>query len=165
MGVAVSIGVLAAPTAKAESNETLSVRVLAVNQAQVRDVVLRQAELQASRIFSTIKITVLWTNIKPGEPYDEAAAQVSIIIVPDSRIERDPRRLGTARSGYMVAYAFYKRMSTSRNRMRLTSRCFWDTSSRTRLRICCCPTTHIPRMVSCVRNGTARNSTIWQKGC
>ena len=72
MGVAVSIGVLAAPTAKAESNETLSVRVLSVNQAQVRDDVLRQAELLASRIFSTIKITVLWTNIKPGEPYDEA---------------------------------------------------------------------------------------------
>ena len=108
MGLA--IGVLAAPTAKAEPNETLSIRVLAVNQAKVPDGTLREAELHATRIFSALGILLVWTNAKPAEPYYEAAGQVRIVIVPDSRTERDRRRLGTAHSGQMAAYPFYNRI-------------------------------------------------------
>jgi hypothetical protein len=109
MGLAVSIGVLAAPTAKAQRNETLSIRVLAVNQAEVPDLTLREAERQATRIFSGLGVALLWTNTKPSEPYYEAAAQVRIFIVPDSRTEQH-RRLAIAQSESMAAYAFYKRI-------------------------------------------------------
>ena len=109
MGLAVFFGILAAPTAKAEPNETLSVRVLVVNQAKVPDVTLREGERHAKRIFSGVGITLLWTNTKPGEPYSEAAVQMRIVIVPDSRTEQN-RRLGIAHSENMAAYPFYERI-------------------------------------------------------
>ena len=109
MGLAVLIGFLAAPTAKAEPNETLSIRVLVVNQAKVPDLTLQEAEHQATRIFSGFGITLLWTNTKPGEPHYEAAVQMRIVVVPDSRTERN-RRLAIAHSENMAAYAFYRRI-------------------------------------------------------
>ena len=111
MGLAVSIGVLAAPMAKAEADETLSIRVLAINQAKVPDGTVREAELHATRIFSALGISLLWTNAKPAEPYREVAAELRIVIVPDSRIERDRRKLAVAHRGNMAAYAFYQRIS------------------------------------------------------
>ncbi len=109
MGLAVLIGVLTAPTAKAEVNETLSIRVLVVNQAKVPEATLQEGERHATRIFSGVGITLLWTNTKPGEPYYEAASQMRIVILPDSRTERS-RRLAIAHSENMAAYAFYKRI-------------------------------------------------------
>ena len=111
IGLTVLIGVLAGPTAEADPCETLSLRVLAVNQAGVLDVTLREAELRATRIFSVFGIALLWTNTKPAESYYEAAAQMRIVIVPDSRVERDRRRLGTAHTDNMAAYAFYSRVA------------------------------------------------------
>ena len=111
MGLTVLIGVLAGPTAEADPRETLSVRALAVNQAGVLDATLRDAELRATRIFSASGIALLWTNTKPEEPYYESDAQVRIVIVPDSRVERDRRRLGTAHADNMAAYAFYNRIA------------------------------------------------------
>ncbi len=111
MGLTVLVGVLAAPTAEADSRETLSLRVLVVNQAGVPDATLREAELHATRTFSAVGIALLWTNTKPAEPYDEAAAQARIVIAPDSRVKRDPRRLATAHTDSMAAYVFYKRIT------------------------------------------------------
>ena len=111
MGVAVFLGTVAAATAKAaEPREALSVKVLALNQAKVPDATLREGELQATRIFSALGITLLWTNPKHDEPYYEAETQVRIVIVSDSRAERDRRKLALAHHGNMAAYPFYQRI-------------------------------------------------------
>lgn len=109
LALAVLIGALAAPRVEAEPRDRLSLRILAVNQAKVPDVTLREAELQATRIFSALGIALVWTNTKPAEPYYEDAAQVRIVIVPDSRTDR--RRLGLAHGGSSAAYAFYARIA------------------------------------------------------
>jgi len=110
MVLTVSIGVLPGATASAKPDETLTVQVLAVNQAKVPDDVVRKAEQHATRIFSAAGIALVWTNTRASEPYYQTAAHVRIVIVPDSRIDRDRRKLAIAYSGDLAAYGFYKRI-------------------------------------------------------
>ena len=104
-------GVVAAPTANAATpGDALFVRVLAVNQAMVPDVTLREAERQAARIFSVMGITLVWINVKDNEPYYDPGAHARIIVVSNSRTQRNRRTLGIAHSGNMTAYPFYTRI-------------------------------------------------------
>lgn len=111
MGLALAIGVLAASTpAKAAPDETFTIRVLALNQANVPDVILNRAQLEAMRIFSSMGIMLLWTTRTPGEPYPGSAQQLKIMIIPDLRTKRHLRMLGVAQRFNMAAYAFYSRI-------------------------------------------------------
>jgi hypothetical protein len=106
------MGLATATTARAELDEILTAQVLAVNQADVPDIILKQAELEATRIFAAIGITLLWTNTTPGsaEPYPASAAQLKITIIPESRMKQHRRNLGAAQRFDVRAYAFYNRI-------------------------------------------------------
>ena len=68
-------------------------------------------------------------------------------------------------SRYMAAYAFYKRIVDLAKQNAADLAVLLGHVIAHEIAHLLLPYDHIPRMVSCVRNGTARNSTIWQKGC
>jgi hypothetical protein len=107
----VSAGVLAGVTAQAEPTESLAVRLVAINRADVPDIALKQAEHHAARIFSAAGIALRWAHTRPDEPYPGPGPHVRIIIVPDSRMERDRRRVGAALRGTIDAYVFASRVA------------------------------------------------------
>jgi hypothetical protein len=118
MALMVTIGPALSGVATAESYETLTIRVLAVNHAGVSDDILERAEHEATRIFSLIRIGLLWTNTTPASDGLTRPQDVTINIVAGSLMKgAQPKTdaLGVtlrATNGKIGtrAYAFYRRI-------------------------------------------------------
>jgi hypothetical protein len=121
MGLAV-IGLMAtAATAKGEADERLTLRVLAVNQADVPDHILKAAELEGTRMFSAMGIRLLWIDTIPASDGSTVATghHLTVNILSDSLMKRARRATATDAMGEAprshdrrptVAYAFYRRI-------------------------------------------------------
>jgi hypothetical protein len=108
-------GAVIATTARAESSEPLAIRVLVVNRATAPSDILKSAQAESSRIYSTIGVAIDWITVEPDHgAYTEHAHDLKVNIVRDSRAKERRLILGVAERSednqFQVVYAFYRRI-------------------------------------------------------
>jgi hypothetical protein len=109
MALAVVIaGVAFERSATAEPRHLKTIAIVVVNEAAVREDLLKHAQRQATRIYEPLDVALKWTDSMIAEP---TALRLTIKIVPYSKLGHGEDAMGLAIKGGNLAYVFYGRVS------------------------------------------------------